>query len=1042
MSLLACLALRRDRPLSRQQLAFMLWPDSAEAQARTNLRHLLHALRHMIPGFDDLVASTTQTLCWRSDAPVWVDAQRWIDLLDDAWKTTGDPLPALLEAEELWRGDLLEGIYDEWVVLEREMLRERRQDALARAIALLEARSQPEQALPLAERLLAQEPLDEAAYRLLMRLYDAAGNRARAVRVYHECVATLERELGIEPSAQTVEAYETLLPRERGREVDMLRRVGGPELVGRVDERRRLTTLWREAERGRASLVLVTGEPGVGKTRLVEELAAWCANRGARVAVARSYAAEGALAFGPVVAWLRSSAVYQHLLRSEPALLTDIARLLPELLSNPGGFPLPEPLPADEHRRRLFVALTGALLASEEPLLLVADDGQWCDDETLQFVHYLLRAESNARLLVAVTARREEMDHQHPLNALVSGLLALDRCSELRVERLTRAETGSLAQRYADRTIAPDELDELYRETAGNPLFIVEAVRAGWTGSGGVRTSLSPRVKAVIEARFAQLTRPAFDLLGIAATFGGALSADMLTVASEMNAHDVVLALDELWRRRILVESGADGYDFSHDKLREVAYGTLSPALRCRNHARAAATLERLQGASIRGSGQIAMHYELAGDVEHAVDWYERAAEALLQLHANAEAVRMLQRAIDLLRRQGPTPATRARELALLTALPAPLVSLEGYQSPFVSDVHARAVAVAAELEVELEPPLLWSLAVAHMSRAAFEEARPFAHQLRARAERDADHVLVVQSDYLLGILAFWTGEFDSAAARFRSVVDGSRPEDLPTHVLRYAQDPAILCQARLAYALWFLGHVAAARSAYEEVLTQVALHEHRYSRMTALNFAGLFALETGDYPRLREHVVAIRALLGEDEPPHLQAYVESLTGILMVLDGNPTTGLGRIERAIDVSRTAFPAPGFTAIMTRVQLAACWLAGDTRAGLAAADQLCADNVRTWDAEGRRMRAEFLMLGDRPCEHIRAELDKALDVARRQGARMLEMRVAMSLLRQCLRIADDDGAAHARRLLADLVAGVSGDADSADLREAATLLSAT
>ena len=149
--------------------------------------------------------------------------------------------------------------------------------------------------------LLRHDPLREESHRRLMRLHDARGDRARALRAYHACAAALERELGVEPSPATRAAYESLLPG-----VPEPAASGRPPLIGRAAERARLTELWRAAEAGRAQLLLVTGEPGIGKTRLVEELRAWCAHRGAVTAEGRSYRAEGALAYGPVVAWLRA----------------------------------------------------------------------------------------------------------------------------------------------------------------------------------------------------------------------------------------------------------------------------------------------------------------------------------------------------------------------------------------------------------------------------------------------------------------------------------------------------------------------------------------------------------------------------------------------------------------------------------------------------------------------------------------------------------------------------------------------------------------
>jgi AAA ATPase domain/Bacterial transcriptional activator domain len=251
-----------------------------------------------------------------------------------------------------------------------------------------------------------------------MRLHDARGDRARALRTYHACAAVLERELGVEPSAATRRAYEALLPPPGEpadeRPAERSERLARPPLVGRAAQRAQLTGLWRAVEHGGGRLVLVVGEPGAGKTRLVEELRSWCAHRGAATAEARSYPAEGALAYGPVVAWLRSDALAGHLGRLDPAHLGELARVLPEVRQAAPG-PLPsEPPPDPDQRRLLFEALARAVLAPARPLLLVADDLHWADQETLQFLHYLLRAHPEAPLLVVAAARPEELDLHHP----------------------------------------------------------------------------------------------------------------------------------------------------------------------------------------------------------------------------------------------------------------------------------------------------------------------------------------------------------------------------------------------------------------------------------------------------------------------------------------------------------------------------------------------------------------------------------------------------------------------------------------------------
>lgn len=1005
-SLLAYLLLHADAPQSRQRLAFLLWPDSTESQARTNLRHVLHTLRRALPDTDRFLEVTPRTLRWRAKAPSWLDVAAFEEALARAERVAGGGPAALREAVDLYTGDLLAGHYDEWLLDERERLRLRYLDALERLTALLETGGDHAQAIRYAERLLRHDPLAEETYRLLMRLHDARGDRARALRVYHACAVTLERELGVEPSAPTRETYEALLSPAGQPAADERQagRIGGPPLVGRAPELARLTTLWRAAEGGRAQLVLVTGEPGIGKTRLVEEFRSWGEHRGAMTASARSYAAEGALAYGPVVEWLRVEALKPRLARLDRARLSELARLLPELLEEVPGLARPEPLPESDQRPRLFDAVARAILAAGGPLLLVADDLQWCDRETLQFLHYLLRVEPNAPLLVAATARGGEIDDRHPVNDLLAGLRAVERLTEIPIERLTRVETAALAERLTGRQLAEPGADQLFRETEGNPLFVVEALRAGWTsgdGPGSRRGWLSPKVQTVIESRLAQLSDPARNLIGVAATIGRAFMTDVLAAASETDADTLVRGLDELWRRRIVREQGADAYDFSHDKIREVAYLELSPARRRRNHRRVAIALERVHAHEPGPvSGQIAAHYEQAGAVDQAVTWYPRAADAAQRLHANIEAIRLLNRALDLLRTLPETPECQSRELAILATLPTPLGWVDGWASERLAGVQRRALDLARTLGVEPAPQLLRSLAVASLARRDFAAARGFGEELHARGASDADDMLLVEAAYVLGIAAFWQGEFEPARGHFEAAVALYCPAHRSTHLLRYGLDPQVICLSRLGNTLWFLGHPEAATRSRDAALALAEEIGHPFSRATALVFAALLSLDMGNRERVRAYAAMLAAGREDHVTRPVQVSTESIGGYVDVLDGREEFGIARIQRSVEEVREADHAPGQRAHLVRVLLEACAVAGDARTGLAAADRALAagDAARIWEAETRRLRAEFLVALGGSVDEIETEFGRALAVARRQGAISLELRAAASLRR--------------------------------------------
>jgi DNA-binding SARP family transcriptional activator len=1032
-SLLAYLLLHGDAPQPRQRLAFMLWPDSTDTQARTNLRHLLHTLRHALTDPELFLDVTPRTLQWRPESPVKLDVACFLDAISRAGTARDDGLSALTEAVELYSGDLLDGCYEEWILAERERLR-----------TLHEARGDYAEAIRYADLLLRQDILREETYRLLMRLYDAHGDRARALHVYHVCASTLERELGVEPADATREVYEALLPLDREAvDADLQgERLAGAPLIGRGQEWLSLTNLWRTAEGGRAQFVIVTGEAGVGKTRLIEEFCSWCVRRGAVAAEARSYQAEGALAYGPVVAWLRTEAIKNRLARLDHASLTELSRLLPEILNELPDLTRPEPLPGDEQRQRLFDAVVRAIRAVGAPMILVADDLHWCDRETFQVIHYLLRSELSSRLLVAATARREEIDHHHPLSELLAGLHALECCVEIQLERFSQAETGVLAERITGRAIDESDVDLLFRETEGSPLFVVEAIRAGWKRGSPERAWMTSRVQAAIQTRLDNLSDPARELVGIAATIGREFTTDVLTSASEADPDMLVRGLDELWRRRLVREQAAEAYDFSHVKIREVAYLGLTPARRRRAHLSVARALERSNARDLESvSGELAAHYERAGMTERAIDWYMRAAATARELHANAEVVRLLDRALDLLHMLPATPEFQARELEILSLLPTALGFVEGFASDRLVRTLQRALDLCNALDVEPASPLIRSLAISSLSQRDFAAARECGERLRARGEHEADDMLIVEADYVVGISAFWQGELAAARTHFEAVVDRYRSDHSRAHFLQYGLDSRVVCLSRLGNTLWFLGFPESAIRARDSAIAAADEIGHPYSRATAIVFAAVLAVDMRDVENVRSYASMLTTRRPENETRTIQNVAETMAGYVDVLDGRQRDGIARIQKAIEEVRESDHAPGQHATSVRVLLEACSEAGDAQLGLATADRALssAESSRLWEAEIRRLRADFLAALDAPAEEVFAELERALDVARRQGAKMFELRTAMQLLRYQRFRGNGLATSQVRELLARIVQQLPEQQDNNDAREAAALL---
>ena len=677
-SLLAYLALHRNAPQDRSHLAFLLWPDSTEARAHSSLRKLLHQLRQAVPDIDHFLHSDRQSLYWQPQEVVsWtLDVQDFEQALAKAEQAekrhdTIAVRQALEQAIGLYRGDLLPSCYDEWILPERDRFHQLFLSTAERLIALLEEEHDYEAAIPVAQQLLRQDPLHEATCRQLMRLYALRGDRAAALRVYHRFARFLDREMGTEPGEITREVYESLLQSDTAPKTPtgpLASRGTEAPLLGRKAEWRQLQEAWRKATGGQAHIVILTGEAGIGKTRLAEEMEAWASRQGMTSASARCYTAVGQLAFAPVTTLLRTTALQTDLAALDAGWLTEIARLVPEVLVTRPKLPRPASMTEGWQRQHFFEALARAIFTAHQPLLLLLDDLQWCDNETLDWLHYLLRFEPEARLLIIGTVRAEEIVPGHPLIAFLGALQRDGLVTEISPGPLTSTETTSLAEHIMRHTLDPATSNMLYLETEGNPLFVVEMARAGTLGQPGrvqtiARSSpslltqpaskLPPTVQAVLSTRLAQLSPLAREVANTAAVIGREFTFSVLARASGQNEDTVVQGLDELWQRRIVREQGAgtsEAYDFSHDKLRELAYDSLTPAHQRLLHRRIAEAFESVYAGELDAvSGQIAAHYERAGLQGRAIPYYRRAGEAAKGIYANAEAITAFQHAITLL---------------------------------------------------------------------------------------------------------------------------------------------------------------------------------------------------------------------------------------------------------------------------------------------------------------------------------------------------------------------------------------------------------
>jgi len=281
-SLMAYLLLHQGSPQSRQQLAARLWPETGEAQARTNLRNLIHRLKIVFPTLEDYIQEERGALLWRLGANTQLDVAEFQAAVVASKSPAGDPLAALERAARLYTGDLLPGCYDDWILPYREELHQAHLNVLERLVVLLEERGAYRLAVDYAQRYLRHDPLNEVIYRHLIRLHGLSGDRTGGLRVYQTCAAVLEQELGVEPSAATHEAYRLLLKDTGGLAptplAEPVAATVGPQgtlpypLTSFIGREGQIEEVLRLLDSTR--LLTLTGAPGAGKTRFGLEVAA------------------------------------------------------------------------------------------------------------------------------------------------------------------------------------------------------------------------------------------------------------------------------------------------------------------------------------------------------------------------------------------------------------------------------------------------------------------------------------------------------------------------------------------------------------------------------------------------------------------------------------------------------------------------------------------------------------------------------------------------------------------------------------------------
>jgi DNA-binding SARP family transcriptional activator len=664
-ALLAYLAVRAGRAHARDTLTGLLWGDVRERQARQSLRQAMVRLRRALAG-------RPRALVVQGDT-VMLDA-RALECDVAAFERAirrGTP-EALEQAMALYRGPLLDGVHvaapawEEWLQSERARLGELALEALRRLVEHHLQRGRLEASTLAATRALALDPLQEDMHRALMRLHVRQGRRPAALRQYQTCVAVLQKELGVEPEAATKRLYLEVLQTAAA----PARRTGSPlpaadtPLVGRDAEVERLRQRLSAAVRGQGGVLLVTGEAGIGKSRLLHELTAAALARGARVLVGRAFESEQILPFRPWVEALRQALA---LLRDAPGGPSprrgELARVFPEL----SGDGAPPPITAAGHLR-LFESLDGVIaeLARAQPLVVLLEDVQWADEMSLRLLAFVGRRLVDRPVLLAVTARDEDLVDTPPLARTLDELTPLPHVEHVRLGPLSRSATTALVRALArsgsTATRLASTTDRVWAVSEGNPFVVVETMRALRDRRGDVEAvELPQRVREVIVARLARLGPRAQELARLASVFGGEFEFPVLRRASGLNRRETAAALEELVRRRI-VHAVGERFDFTHARLRQAVYEGLLGPRRQALHGAVGEAVEAVYAERLdEVYDRLADHFSRADEPGRAVTYLVQLADKTARSYALDDAVRILHEALAATDRMPRGDAGRVR---------------------------------------------------------------------------------------------------------------------------------------------------------------------------------------------------------------------------------------------------------------------------------------------------------------------------------------------------------------------------------------------
>ncbi|MCW5967955.1 MAG: protein kinase [Blastocatellales bacterium] len=810
--------------------------------------------------------------------------------------------------------------------------------------------------------------------------------------------------------------------------------------VGRAEELNALRDAFKYVESGRGLMVCITGEPGIGKSTVVEsflsELEA--APRSCRIARGRcSERLAGAEAYLPFLEMLDSlfagrerERVAQVMKLLAPTWYSQVSPLPSNEPSLSGG----ELKSTSQERMKRELALFLTELAGEKPLVLFLDDLHWADPSTTDLLAYLATKFDSSRLLVITTHRPSDLLlAKHPFLAVKLELQARGAARELPLDFLG---AGAIAQfldlEFPGHRFDPEFAALLHQKTEGNPLFVTDLVRelrergviAHNNGQWSLERDfpefereLPASVRSLIQRKIDRLDESDRALLAAAGVQGVEFDSAVAARALELDPLEVEERLEDLERVHAFIQLIAEQempdrtlslrYRFVHVLYQNALYGSLRPTRRAQLSRAVAAALEgfyRRQSPEI--AAELALLYEAARAFAPAVDYFLAAAQKASRVFANQEAAHLGRRALDLLGSLPEGPERDSKELAAQMTLGVALMSLRGFGAPEVESAYSRARQLVEQLGDQA--PLfnvLYGLWTVSVIRTRYAEAHRLADRMMNLAQHTADSSQLVQAHYALGITLDYLGEYTLARKHLEEVRALYDPRGHRSHASVYGIDPMVVGGSRLSWILWVLGETGRARELMDEVYQLARSIRHPLSLGCALVTAAVMHELYDEPQRALDLADEIIALSSEHGLVVTHAWGLFERGYARARLGESAAGADEMRQSLSTLRAIGCEMGISGFLVLLADALCD-ADRIDEALEVIDEASALMTKTgeryYEADLLRLRGELLavkawLAGDEALTGLaKANLRRSIDVAQARGARTLEQRATDSL----------------------------------------------